>query len=51
MFRTAPAALEAAAPSELAPLEAFHHGLIGRHLERDLRSFRVLADLQRGGAS
>jgi recombinational DNA repair protein (RecF pathway) len=51
MFRTAPADLEGAALPELRPLEAFHHELIGRHLERELRSFRVLADLQREGMS
>ena len=51
MFRTAPAELPPASLPELRPLEAFHHQLIGRHLERDLRSFRVLADLQRDGAS
>ena len=51
MFRTAPSELQNAAPAELQPLEAFHHELISRHLERDLRSFRVLAELQREGVS
>lgn len=51
MLRTAPAGLASAATAELQPLEAFHHELIGRHLERELRSFRVLAELQREGVS
>lgn len=51
IFRTAPSALQDAAAPELRPLEAFHHELISRHLERDLRSFRVLSELQRQGAS
>jgi DNA repair protein RecO (recombination protein O) len=49
MFKAAPAALEPAAAPALRPLEPFHHGLIARHLERDLRSFRVLSELQREG--
>ncbi len=51
MFRTAPSALQDAAAAELRPLEAFHHELISRHLERELRSFRVLSELQRQGVS
>lgn len=51
MFRTAPYALHDAAAPELRPLESFHHELISRHLERDLRSFRVLSELQRQGVS
>jgi DNA repair protein RecO (recombination protein O) len=47
LFKTAPADVVAAPASELAPLEAFHHMLISRHLERDLRSFRVLATVAR----
>ena len=34
---------------EAAPeLEGFHHQLIAAHLERDLRSYRVLRDVARG---
>ncbi len=35
-------------PRHVAPLEAFHQDLIERHLERDLRSYRVLTDVARG---
>jgi DNA repair protein RecO (recombination protein O) len=51
IFKTAPASLEAPSLPALRPLEPFHHELISRHLERDLRSFRVLSDLQREGLS
>jgi DNA repair protein RecO (recombination protein O) len=51
MFKAAPASLAEASLPALRPLEPFHHGLISRHLERDLRSFRVMSDLQREGHS
>jgi DNA repair protein RecO (recombination protein O) len=47
VFRRAPAAMSGPLPHEAAPLEGFHHALISRHLERDLRSYRVLAELAR----
>jgi len=43
-----PASFTEPAPVDAAPLEAFHHDLIGRHLERDLRSYRVMTDVARG---
>jgi DNA repair protein RecO (recombination protein O) len=46
-----PPAAVAALPLEAAALEPFHHDLIRRHLERDLRSYRVLQDVARGNAS
>lgn len=46
VFRRAPAAMSGP-PREIAPLEGFHQALISRHLERDLRSYRVLAELAR----
>jgi len=48
LFHRPPAALRTPAPGEAGPLEAFHHDLIGRHLERDLRSYRVMNDVARG---
>jgi DNA repair protein RecO (recombination protein O) len=51
IFKTAPGSLEAAPVASLRPLEPFHHELISRHLERDLRSFRVLSEMQREGLS
>jgi len=49
LFQVPPSALVGAAPvASVAPLEPFHHGLIVRHLERDLRSYRVLTDVARG---
>jgi DNA repair protein RecO (recombination protein O) len=45
VFRTAPAAV-AGAPVDAA-LESFHRDLIRDHLERDLRSTRVLKDVAR----
>jgi DNA repair protein RecO (recombination protein O) len=46
-FRRAPSSfLEA--DSAAAPLEAFHHDLIGLHLERELRSYRVMTEAVRG---
>jgi len=38
----------AGTPEETAALESFHHDLVSRHLERDLRSYRVLRDIARG---
>ncbi len=50
IFTQAPAAAPAL-PAEAQVLAAFHQGLIRRHLERDLRSYRVLQDVARGSAS
>jgi DNA repair protein RecO (recombination protein O) len=47
VFRHAPAAVARTVPGGAA-LEAFHHSLIASHLERDLRSHRVLRDVARG---
>lgn len=49
LFRRPPGAVEDAVPAAVRELQAFHHELIARHLERDLRSFRVLAELAREG--
>ena len=46
VFRKAPAAIEGTVPEDARPLEAFHEMLIGRHLERSLRSLRVLKAAQ-----
>jgi DNA repair protein RecO (recombination protein O) len=46
VFHHAPASLPAP-PAEAAILEAFHRDLITRHLERGLRSHRVLSDVAR----
>jgi recombinational DNA repair protein (RecF pathway) len=46
VFRHAPAAVARTVPGGAA-LEAFHHSLISSHLERDLRSHRVLRDVAR----
>jgi hypothetical protein len=32
-------------------LESFHQALVSRHLERDLRSYRVLKDVARGAGA
>jgi DNA repair protein RecO (recombination protein O) len=45
-FRRPPVRLEPL-PPEAAGLEGFHQGLISRHLERALRSHRVLKDVAR----
>jgi len=37
-------------PAEARALEAFHQNLIRRHLERDLRSVRVLEDVRRSAS-
>ncbi len=47
LLRRPPASFGEPAP-DAAPLEAFHHDLISRHLERDLRSYRVMTDVARG---
>lgn len=46
LFSGPPAGLTASRP-EAEPLESFHQSLIGRHLERELRSYRVLRDVAR----
>jgi DNA repair protein RecO (recombination protein O) len=51
VFRRAPTALSGLSPADAGPLEAFHHDLIRRHLERDLRSYRVMSDVARGTRS
>jgi DNA repair protein RecO (recombination protein O) len=48
LFRRAPSALAAAPQGAAQPLESFHHDLIERHLERDLRSYRVMTEVARG---
>ena len=50
IFAQAPAAAPAL-PAEAQVLAGFHQNLIRRHLERDLRSYRVLRDVARGNAS
>ena len=50
LFRTPPGALDAS-PEDAACLEAFHVTLVTRHLERDLRSYRVLKDVARGAGA
>jgi DNA repair protein RecO (recombination protein O) len=47
IFRRAPAELAGPLPPEAKTLEAFHQDLITRHLERALRSHRVLRDVAR----
>jgi len=47
VFRRAPADLAGPVPPEAAILESFHYDLISGHLERDLRSHRVLKDVAR----
>jgi recombinational DNA repair protein (RecF pathway) len=42
-----PAELTAAGGTDLRALEAFHRDLIAAHLERDLRSHRVLREVSR----
>ncbi len=46
VFARPPAAVETT-PPECRVLESFHQDLIRRHLERDLRSVRVLQDVRR----
>lgn len=47
VFRRAPADLAGPVPPEAAILEPFHYDLISSHLERGLRSHRVLKDVAR----
>jgi len=47
VFRRPPAELSAPLPPEAVGLEPFHHDLVSRHLERPLRSQRVLKDVAR----
>ena len=47
VFGKAPAAMTASFPPEASGLEAFHQDLIANHLERELRSRRVLRDVAR----
>jgi DNA repair protein RecO (recombination protein O) len=49
LFRRPPSQI-AEAPPEASALEPFHQQLISRHLERDLRSHRVLRDSARGAS-
>jgi recombinational DNA repair protein (RecF pathway) len=49
-FKNPPSALTAPPPTG-SGLESFHQGLIEAHLERDLRSLRVLKDVERGASS
>jgi len=50
MFRRPPLSL-GGLPEETASLEGFHHDLVSRHLERDLRSYRVLKEMARGAGA
>jgi DNA repair protein RecO (recombination protein O) len=47
VFRQAPAALQGPLPAEAGVLEPFHQELIAHHLERALRSQRVLKEVAR----
>ncbi len=47
-FARPPAEQPEALPAGAAALAGFHQDLISRHLERDLRSYRVLGDVARG---
>ena len=47
IFRQPPGSLAGSA-DEAACLESFHQDLVSRHLERDLRSYRVLKEVARG---
>ncbi len=49
VFATAPSAVTTP-PEAARVLESFHQNLIRRHLERDLRSYRVMHDVARGTA-
>jgi DNA repair protein RecO (recombination protein O) len=46
-FQHAPADMSGALPADVAALEHFHQDLIVQHLERPLRSYRVLKDVAR----
>jgi DNA repair protein RecO (recombination protein O) len=50
IFKNPPAAAPSALPADLRALESFHQALIESHLERDLRSLRVIKDVARGQA-
>jgi len=50
ILRDPPAAMACESPAGTAELEGFHHDLIAAHLERELRSYRVLRDVARGAA-
>ena len=50
VFSKPPEALTGDGETAVQTLEAFHRDLIGAHLERDLRSPRVIRDVGRGGA-
>jgi DNA repair protein RecO (recombination protein O) len=50
-FQRAPARMNVPLPPQAEVLEAFHQDLISRHLERSLRSLRVLRDASRGAIS
>jgi DNA repair protein RecO (recombination protein O) len=49
VFKNAPAAVKAPLPADAGALASFHQALIEAHLERDLRSVRVLKDIAREG--
>jgi hypothetical protein len=46
VFRRPPGAMSTTVPDGDS-LEAFHRGLIAAHLERELRSYRVMRDVAR----
>jgi DNA repair protein RecO (recombination protein O) len=48
-FHRPPTEMTEPLPAEATSLESFHQGLITSHLERDLRSHRVLRDMAREG--
>lgn len=50
-FHRPPAEMTEPLPPEATSLESFHQGLITSHLERSLRSHRVLRDVAREGRS
>jgi DNA repair protein RecO (recombination protein O) len=47
VFRRAPEGMPRGAPEGVAALEGFHQMLLSRHLERTLRSHRILKDVAR----
>jgi DNA repair protein RecO (recombination protein O) len=49
VFKNPPASVTAPLPGDIGALASFHQGLIESHLERDLRSVRVLKDIAREG--
>jgi hypothetical protein len=50
LFRSAPESLDGPAGVDSRELEAFHRARIGEHLERDLRSPRVIREARREAA-